>query len=289
MWYENSCGGTSIGSGTTISVTPNNSTSYFVRAEGGTCGNTVCADISINVLDADAYMVAFDNACGIGQPFTLNNGIPLGGTYSGTGVSGGMFDPAVAGVGVHTVTYSYTETNGCTANATADIEITESTIEASAIPVIESCTEGGVTIVVSATGGSGFYNYEWSNGATGNPLTYVEPGTYAVTVFDSENCATTVSDIVIDESQSCIQVANTFTPNGDGTNDTWNLDFNAYNNAKVQVYSKWGTLVYETDGLMIQWDGRSNDGADLPAGTYYYIIDLNGGEKTQNGPISIVR
>jgi len=47
-------------------------------------------------------------------------------------------------------------------------------------------------------------------------------------------------------------------------------------------------LVYETDGTTIQWDGRSSDGADLPAGTYYYVIDINCGEKMQNGPISIV-
>ncbi len=288
-WYENSCGGTPIGTGSSIAVTPTNSTSYYVRAEGGTCGNTVCADISINVLSVNAYMVAFDEVCGIGQPFEIKNGIPTGGVYSGTGVSGGYFDPSVAGPGIHTITYDYTSPNGCVVSTSADIEITASTIVASATPVTESCTEGGVTIVVSATGGSGGYTYKWSNGATGNPLTYVEEGTYAVTVIDGENCATTVSDIVIDESQACIQLANTFTPNGDGTNDTWNLDFTSYSSSSVQIFSKWGTLVYQTDGTSIQWDGRSSDGADLPSGTYYYIIELNGGEKTQNGPISIVR
>ena len=107
--------------------------------------------------------------------------------------------------------------------------------------------------------------------------------------MDADGCATTVTNIVIDETLACIQVANTFTPNGDGTNDTWNLDFSAYASAKVQVYSKWGTLVYSTDGLLINWDGRSNDGADLPAGTYYYIIELDGDSQNQNGPISIVR
>ncbi len=289
IWYENGCGGTSIGTGNSLTVTPSSTTSYYVRAEGGTCGNTACANVSINVSDAYAYMVPFDSECGIGQAFTLNNGLPEGGTYSGTGVSGNIIDPAVAGEGTHTITYTYVADNGCAASATADIQINASTIVASAVTEIESCSDGGVTVVVTATGGSGFYSYKWSNGQTGNPLTYVEPGTYSVTVIDGEDCATTVSDIVIDASQSCIQVANTFTPNGDGMNDTWNLDFTAYSNANLQVFSKWGTLVYQTDATSIQWDGTDLNGSNLPAGTYYYIIELDGASITQNGPISIVR
>jgi gliding motility-associated-like protein len=289
IWYENGCGGTSIGTGNSLTVTPSSTTSYYMRAEGGTCGNTACANVSINVSDAYAYMVPFDSECGIGQAFTLNNGLPDGGTYSGNGVIGDEFDPAVAGVGTHTITYTYVADNGCDAVASANIQINASTIVASAITVIESCSDGGVTIVVSATGGSGFYNYKWSNGQTGNPLTYVEPGTYSVTVIDGEDCATTISDIVIDASQSCIQVANTFTPNGDGMNDTWNLDFTAYSNANLQVFSKWGTLVYQTDATSIQWNGTDLNGSNLPAGTYYYIIELDGGSINQNGPISIVR
>ena len=58
-------------------------TAYFVRAEGGACGNTGCVNISINVLDAYAYMPPFDTLCGMGYPFDLTNGVPEGGVYSG--------------------------------------------------------------------------------------------------------------------------------------------------------------------------------------------------------------
>jgi len=84
-------------------------------------------------------------------------------------------------------------------------------------------------------------------------------------------------------------LANTFTPNADGTNDTWNLDFTSYSTANLEVYSKWGVLVYQADGLTIQWGGNDMSGNALPAGTYYYIVELDGGSLTQNGPISIVR
>jgi len=46
-------------------------------------------------------------------PFMLNPPKPAGGSYSGTGISGGSFDPGVAGTGDHIITYYYTDGNGC--------------------------------------------------------------------------------------------------------------------------------------------------------------------------------
>ncbi|MCX6252531.1 MAG: hypothetical protein NTX61_17490 [Bacteroidetes bacterium] len=51
------------------------------------------------------------------QPFRLKGGIPLGGNYSGPGVTNGIFYPAIAGVGTHQITYSYTNVALCSANA----------------------------------------------------------------------------------------------------------------------------------------------------------------------------
>jgi hypothetical protein len=52
--------------------------------------------------------------------FQLTTGLPAGGTYSGPGVSGGIFNPSVAGSGYHTLTYTYTDpVTGCTGSATA--------------------------------------------------------------------------------------------------------------------------------------------------------------------------
>ncbi|MCX6249953.1 MAG: hypothetical protein NTX61_04290 [Bacteroidetes bacterium] len=51
------------------------------------------------------------------QPFRLKGGIPLGGTYSGPGVTNGIFYPAIGGVGTHQITYTYTNVALCSANA----------------------------------------------------------------------------------------------------------------------------------------------------------------------------
>ena len=288
VWYKNSCGGTPIGTGTTITVSPATNTAYFVRAEGGTCGNTACVNISINVLDAYAYMTPFDTLCGMGYPFGLANGVPEGGVYSGTGITNGIFDPILAGLGTHAVTYTFTEDNGCIAIATGEIVIDSNDITASVSIVPETCAEGGITLVGSTYGGSGFYIYEWSNGFIGNPLEYVDAGIYSVIVVDGSNCVSIIPDIVVDDDVSCIEMPNSFTPNNDGTNDMWNLDFSGYSNGSIQVYSKWGTLVWESSGTTLSWDGTSN-GQVLPSGTYYYILDIDNGSLTQNGPVTIVK
>ena len=87
----------------------------------------------------------------------------------------------------------------------------------------------------------------------------------------------------------CFEIPNTFTPNGDGLNDTWNLDFSAYNEIKIEIYSRWGSLVWESTDPNISWDGNSLSGKALPSNTYYYVISLNNGEKTQNGPVILLK
>lgn len=286
VWYESACGGTQIGTGTSVAVTPGATITYYVRAEGGACGSSECVPFTITVSDVQAMMIPFDDICG-GSAITLDNGFPTGGVYSGAGVSGTTFDPSVAGVGTHTISYAYTDAQGCSDTASADVNVSASTLVASAAVSSEPCAEGGVTITVTASGGSGFYSYSWSDGTSGNPYNYVAPGTYDVSISDGSQCFTTLSGIVVTDDLGCVEVPNSFTPNGDGMNDTWNLDFTAYGTVSLQVFSKWGNLVYETNSQIIAWDGMYN-GEELPAGTYYYILKLDS-TVDQNGPITIVR
>jgi len=287
-WYENSCGaGTSVGTGSTIVVSPTVNTTYYVRSEGGVCGNSDCTNLPVTVLTTYAYIVPMDSMCGIGMPFALNNGIPQGGTYSGTAISANMFNPSIAGYGTHNIIYSYTASNGCVATATSNIIITPSNLAAQYTTKTKSCTDGGVTIDLKVTGGSGLYNYFWSNGESTPIINYVNPGTYSVTVIDGRGCSTTLNDIVITDDLGCINVPNAFTPNGDGVNDVWNVNLSAYTNTSLQVYSKWGQNVYDKTDAIHAWDGK-HQGNDLPVGTYYYVIKYND-DQTQTGTITIVR
>jgi gliding motility-associated-like protein len=83
-------------------------------------------------------------------------------------------------------------------------------------------------------------------------------------------------------------IPNTFTPNGDGINDYWNIPgLDTYPNAKVNVFNRYGAPVFQSIGYARPFDGTSN-GKPLPAGVYYYIITLKKGD-VLSGNVTIIR
>lgn len=97
-------------------VTYNDQGEYDVEltVSDGTNSNTMLMEDFISVLmTPPAMLLPLDDVC-VGWPaFELTGGSPAGGEYSGPGVSNGWFDPAVAGLGTHIITYTYTASNGC--------------------------------------------------------------------------------------------------------------------------------------------------------------------------------
>jgi gliding motility-associated-like protein len=94
-----------------------------------------------------------------------------------------------------------------------------------------------------------------------------------------------------------IVIPSGFTPNGDGTNDQWdllNLD-QQYPENEVRIFNRWGELLFEHNSSKNDpysdnpWDGKFQ-GEQMPVGSYYYIINLNDTDKTvKNGVISIIK
>ncbi len=98
-------------------------------------------DVSLTVSNGSAYntvsvpnaitsypppqveLAAFDPVCLQSPSFELFGGFPEGGTYSGPGVENGMFNPTLAGIGNHTITYTYIDLHGCVNDANAMIEV----------------------------------------------------------------------------------------------------------------------------------------------------------------------
>ncbi|TPN82334.1 PKD domain-containing protein [Aquimarina algicola] len=94
----------------------------------------------------------------------------------------------------------------------------------------------------------------------------------------------------------CLTIFNEFSPNNDGVNDTFNIDcISRFPDNRLEIYNRWGNIVYEKDNYDNSWDGTSNGRAviytedKLPVGTYYYILNLGDGSEPKAGWIYLNR
>jgi len=111
--------------------------------------------------------------------------------------------------------------------------------------------------------------------------------TYRLTLTGIGGC--TVSDTVFIKVLKSPLVPNAFSPNGDGINDTWRIQYlESYPGATIEVFNRYGQKVFESTGYTTEWDGYFN-GSLLPIGTYYYIINPRNGRKTITGAVTIIR
>jgi hypothetical protein len=112
----------SPGGETTQSITVSASGNYSVTVTGGGgCSSSSTATIVTVNANPTVTFSPIADLCIYNPAFGLNQGSPAGGTYAGNGVSGGSFDPATAGLGTSTLTYTFIDGNGCVGMASTDV------------------------------------------------------------------------------------------------------------------------------------------------------------------------
>ncbi|HXH98664.1 MAG TPA: PKD domain-containing protein [Sphingobacteriaceae bacterium] len=214
------------------------------------------------------------------------------GTYTGKGVTpGGMFNQAVAGIGTHTLTYTFVADNGCSDFKTQTVTVNE-------IPTVTLgadlfVLDGGRIKLNAVTTGSNL-TYKWTPSTyldqddILNPVTTpTEDITYTLTVTTDKGCI--ASDEIFIKVLKFPEVPNTFTPNSDGINDTWNIKYlESYPGATVEIFNRYGERLFQSVNYPTAWDGSRN-GSELPVGTYYYIINPKNGRKVISGSVTILR
>ncbi|MCV2485268.1 gliding motility-associated C-terminal domain-containing protein [Flavobacterium sp. SH_e] len=86
-------------------------------------------------------------------------------------------------------------------------------------------------------------------------------------------------------SPNCLKIYNEFSPNDDGQNDFFYIDcIERYPDNQLEIFNRWGNLVYYQKGYKNTWDGKEEGSAKtLPEGTYFYILDLGDGSKKTSG------
>ncbi|MFN8243747.1 MAG: PKD domain-containing protein [Ferruginibacter sp.] len=122
-----------------------------------------------------------------------------------------------------------------------------------------------------------------------NPVVYDirEDVTYKLIVTDREGCV--ASDDIFIHVLKAPDIPNTFSPNGDGINDTWKIKYlEEYRDCRVQVFTRSGQLVFESQrGYPVAWDGMYK-GKKLPMDTYYYIIEPGYNRDPVTGYVTLI-
>jgi len=132
-----------------------------------------------------------------------------------------------------------------------------------------------------------------------NPLFSMEGWSYRVitnspSYLCQEEIISKPSELII----TYLIIPNAFSPDGDGINDTWTIrgDLNEnYPNNQIRIFNRWGVSVYETKGYQNDWNGSNYNSSgstslNLPVGTYFYLLDLNGdGSNIKKGYVYLTR
>jgi gliding motility-associated-like protein len=362
-------GGTFSGtgvSGNSFNPAVGTSTISYVYTDGNGCTNNANTIINVNAIplaDAGSYPAVCQDA-----PNVNLVGSPTGGVFTGTGVLGGTFDPSV---GTQTITYTYTDGNGCvntatatmlvnplpTINGGADVTVCEGemvtlngvngvsyswnnggidgqpftpslgslvytvtgtdangcvntdnvTVNTLPMPVasITADEQTGypvlpVTFTNNSTNASSFA-WDFGNGQvltttnTNNQnMSYSSPGTYIVQLVAGNGFCTvmdTLHILVIPFPDPIVYVPNVFTPNGDGSNDTFTIDTDFAESLDVQIFNRWGNVVKEISGLNESWNGLV-DNKEASDGVYFFkytVTGINGEVLTGHGNVTLIR
>ncbi len=128
-------------------------------------------------------------------------------------------------------------------------------------------------------------------------LVFTLAGCYYVTAVDTIGNESAPSNIVCKDNCPDYRLPNVFTPNGDGANDQFlPFPYRFIDKIDMQVYNRWGGLIFQTNDPNINWDGTNLEGKDVAEGAYFYqckvyelVSDPNAAPIVLEGFIQLIR
>ena len=130
------------------------------------------------------------------------------------------------------------------------------------------------TITIGLSGGKQPFQFYWSNSSINNQTIEfnINSDDYIyVTVYDANHCSSSDSIYIKIEENCQINIPNAFTPDGDYLNDVYSAIGCDVSDYKMLIFNRWGDLIFESNKLLIGWDGKFN-GKICPEGVYFCVV-----------------
>ncbi|MFK7755365.1 MAG: gliding motility-associated C-terminal domain-containing protein [Flavobacteriales bacterium] len=152
----------------------------------------------------------------------------------------------------------------------------------------------GLDMIVDVSDVEGYF--DWSDGSTNPIFTVPNEGWHYATILDDDSCWT-VSDTIFIDRIYCdcpMHIANSFTPNGDGINETYKAIFECppYD-FELAIYDRWGRQIFYTKDPEKAWTGEAKGGRIHPSGVYTYTLrytnEFNGFINASTGSVFLMK
>ncbi len=253
---------------------------YWVEVSDGICvgGDTVNAapgvlniNLGLDQLLCDTATITLDASAGVAYVYDWST------------------NATTQTIGVNTSGTYWVEVNDgvCTGNDTVSVLYDIPAVELG--NGISSCVE--VVLNAQNPGAS----YLWSTGAITQTINVLTDGIYWVEVTNGSGCvATDTVEVLIDASAFDQTIPNVFTPNGDGINDFLVYTIAGVETFDLQIYNRWGALMFESSDAAQVWNGQNEAGNAAPDGTYFWVLTYtstcgDGEQQTVTGTVSLMR
>ena len=289
-------------------VAPLLNTNYTVTVTD-VCGNSINASVlvDVNPMPSVALLPQAATACGSVAIDMVNNGVnPSTTNYLwdlGNGNYSSQENPTITyhQTGIYTVLLTLTSAEGCVNSDSTNMNIT-----ANPNPVAQFDFNPRETTVLNSEITFDNYSinantYSWAFGdntssTATNPIhNYATHGTYMITLIASNTfgCRDTVMAELLIEPEFNFYIPNAFTPDGNGRNEVFTAVGEEIVTFDMQIFNRWGELIYETSSLEKGWDGSAKGGSEISlAGVYVYNIKLTDWQGLQHkfvGKVSLLK
>lgn len=229
--------------------------------------------ITFQLSQFDMFNVSCHGACdGTAVAFPPGSAVPPYSFQWSSNVPG-IKNTAIATNLCANVMYSITITDGTGKAFTGSTSLTSSTAWSVNVISLGQAPFAGAYVAVNGPFQQP-YTFQWNTGATTETIENLIPGTYCVTVTNARGCTKTACVEIFD--MDCLQAREIITPNNDGRNDQFIISCiqdELYKDHRLEIFNRWGQLVYTSTNYQNDWMGTSSSGTELAEGVYFYVLE----------------